>query len=383
MTPVMAHGDSGPDCGVMDVYKRWTHVGEESRSRGQGHGRKERPYRTMAGNTSMPQQLPRHWCIGPEWELQKCNRGMPTVIASAASESCRSAIEGRTTMEEREMYPESSRSLESLREIRLLALLRDLVQTEGRLKTARMLGVNYRTLQSAAESGQLTERMAVALERLLLLGGGSAAVRQRERVDALERRVEGLAKEARAGFEEMRSDVGAEFKVLREEQAVTRRVLERRLVGLEARMKNGVAGTSTPGAEESEKPPGKPRYIPPRRLPQLVTREAEDGEEHVYGDAMPVILEWREAMAALHRASKTGSPLRRIDAHERLWELEIVLIGEHGLTLAPARYPWDARQRERQVWDRRDEIRHIRLQRKRVLRRRWLRRLLTLGFSWE
>ncbi len=287
------------------------------------------------------------------------------------------------TMEEREMYPGSSWSLESLREMRLEALLRDMIDAEGQARTARALGVGYRTLKRAVDSGQLTDRMAVGLERLLLLGGGSAAVRERERVDALEQRVEGLAKEVRVGFEEMRSDVGAEFKVLREEQAVTKRVLERRLDGLEERMKNGVAGTSTPGAEETEKPPEKPRYIPPRRLPELVTRDAEEGEEHVYGDAMPVIVEWREAMAALHRASKTGPPLRRIDAHERLWELEIVLIGEHGLTLAPARYPWDERQRERQVWDRRDEIRHIRLQRKRVLRRRWLRRLLTLGFSWE
>lgn len=280
------------------------------------------------------------------------------------------------TMEEREMYPESSRSLESLREMRLEVLLRDMIDAQGQAQTARALGVGYRTLKRAVDSGQLTDRMAVGLERLLLLGGGSAAVRERERVDALERRVEELANE-------VRSALSTEFKVLREEQAVTKRVLERRLDGLEARMKNGVAGMPTTGAEETEKPPEKPRYIPPRHLPQLVTREAEDGEEHLYRDAMPVIVEWREAMAALHRASKAGPPLRRIDAHERLWELEIVLIGEHGLTLAPARYPWDARQRERQVWDRRDEIRHIRLQRKRVLRRRWLRRLLTLGFSWE
>lgn len=64
-------------------------------------------------------------------------------------------------------------------------------------------------------------------------------------------------------------------------------------------------------------------------------------------------------------------------------ELEIVLIGEHGLTLPSMTYPWNDRQREVQVWERREEIRHLHRRRKRWLRGRWLRRLLTLGFSWE
>ena len=286
-------------------------------------------------------------------------------------------------MEPDETVIEKSRTVDDLHGLRLMALLHDLVREKGQRGAARVLGIDHRTVSACMESGELTWRMCEALERGLQSGMGPAAVRQRERVDALERQFGELAEQMRAGFGDVRAVIGAELKAIREEQAVTKRVLERRLDGLEARVKNGVAGTPTTGAEEPVEPPEKPRYIPPRRYPQLVTREAEEGEEHVYGDAMPVIVAWREAMAALHRASRTGPPLRRIDAHERLWELEIVIIGEHGLTLAPARYPWDERQRERQVWDRRDSIRHIRLQRKRVLRRRWLRRLLTLGFSWE
>jgi len=164
---------------------------------------------------------------------------------------------------------------------------------------------------------------------------------------------------------------------------VANRVIGRRLDGLEARVKDAATGTSAPSVEEPGEQAERPRYIPPRMFPQLVTKEAEEGEELVYGDATPLIVEWREALKALHRVAKTGPALRRIDAHERLWELEIVLIKEHGLTLPPMRYPWTDRQRERQVWERRDEIRHIQRERKRVLRRRWLRRLLTLGFSWE
>ena len=278
-----------------------------------------------------------------------------------------------------ELYPESSRSLESLREMRLQALLRDMIDAEGGSRAAAVLGVSYRTLSRAVQSRRLTARMSAALERLLLLGGGSAAARERERMDALERRVEGLAREMHDGFDEARAAVDAGLRALGEEHAVAMRVLERRLDGLEARVKSGAAGMSETGTETTE----HPRYVPPRMFPQLVTREAEEGEELVYGDATPLVVEWREAMAALLRAVKTGPALRRIAAHEPLWELEIALIGEHGLTLPPMRYPWDDLQRERQVSDRRDEIRHLHEERKRVLRRRWLRRLLTLGFSWE
>ena len=123
-------------------------------------------------------------------------------------------------MEDRVTYPGSSRSLESLREMRLLALLRDMIDADGQARTAQVLGVGYRTLKRTVESGRLTERMAAALERLLLLGGGSAAARERERVDALERRVKGLAEEMHAGFDEVRSAVDAGLKALREEQAV-------------------------------------------------------------------------------------------------------------------------------------------------------------------
>ena len=51
-------------------------------------------------------------------------------------------------MDERDMYPESSRSLESLREMRLQALLRDMIDAGGGSRAAA-LGVRYRTLSRA------------------------------------------------------------------------------------------------------------------------------------------------------------------------------------------------------------------------------------------
>ena len=83
--------------------------------------------------------------------------------------------------DEEELYPDESRSLENLRHMRLMALLRDMVDTEGGEKAAKALGVSYRTVSRTIETDRLTERMSAVLERHLLLGGGSAAAQQRER----------------------------------------------------------------------------------------------------------------------------------------------------------------------------------------------------------
>ena len=134
------------------------------------------------------------------------------------------------TMDEEGLYPGSSRSLDSLREMRLKALLGDMIDAEDGAKAAEALGVSYRTVSRAVESGRLTARMSAALERHLLLGGGSAAAQQRDRVDALVERVSALERELRGGLEA----VVGEVKAFREEHARSMRHVERRLVRLEA-----------------------------------------------------------------------------------------------------------------------------------------------------
>ena len=83
----------------------------------------------------------------------------------------KAAKEKYTTMEK-------SRGVEDLRELRLRALLRDLVREEGRMEAAELLGVNYKTLVRAIESDDLSNRMSDALERLLLTGGVPEVARQ-------------------------------------------------------------------------------------------------------------------------------------------------------------------------------------------------------------
>ena len=237
-------------------------------------------------------------------------------------------------MNEQDFYPESSRSLDSLRHMRLMALLRDMIDDGGKVRAAKALGVNYRTVSKAVGSGTLTDRMSDALEQHLLLGGGSAGAQQRERVAAL----------------------------------------EQRLVRLEA----GGHGSETPSPTGADSEPGpKRRYAPSRPYPQLVTLEAEPDEDLVYGDAAPVIVEWREARAEFHKALKTGATLDRTEVQEPMLELEIAIVGEHGLTLPPASFPWDEFDRRDKVWERTQDLKRVRAERNRALLRRWLRRVLT------
>ena len=54
-------------------------------------------------------------------------------VDSVPYESCRSASGEAEGVNEQEFYPESSRSLDSLRQMRLMALLRDMIEAEGKV----------------------------------------------------------------------------------------------------------------------------------------------------------------------------------------------------------------------------------------------------------
>ena len=245
-------------------------------------------------------------------------------------------------MNEQDFYPESSRSLDSLRHMRLMALLRDMTEAEGKVQTAAALGVNYRTLVRHEETGRLTDRMADALER-----------------------------ELRGGLEA----VVGEVKAFREEHARSMRHVERRLVRLEA----GRSESETPSPTGAETEPTKRRYVRPRTYSQLVTPEAEPDEDLVYGDAAPVIVEWRRVRAEFLKTLKTGATLDRTEVQEPMLEMELAIVGEHELTLPPASFPWDEFDRRDKVWERTQDLKRVGAERNRALLRRWLRRVLTFG----
>ena len=267
---------------------------------------------------------------------------------------------------------------------RLVALLREMVETESRAKVAEALGVSYRTLVRAVDSGRLTARMADALERHLLEVKGSAkAAGGQKQAGGLQGRVEQLEGE----LAELRTRVGtiqAVAGAVQEDQARTLERWERRLARVEARRGpgNGSAARTTPsvkGGVEGVREPPQVR-APRRPYPQLVTIDPGEGEELIYGEAMPAITEWRETREMHERVRPR---LDKLDARKRMVELEIAIIADHELTLPPAIYPWDRADRRDEVWRRKQSLEDLRVERNRALLWRWVRRVLTLGVWWR
>ena len=120
-------------------------------------------------------------------------------------------------MKERAVAMEKTRSLENLHELRLMALLLDVIREKGRMEAADLLGVNYKTLARAVETGSLSPRMSHALDRLLLSRESKAMAAQQERIAALEGRVEGLEQKIKSSLGKVRAFVEGQVKALGEE----------------------------------------------------------------------------------------------------------------------------------------------------------------------
>ena len=308
------------------------------------------------------------------WKLQKGNGEMRGLVDGAPLQSCRKAIVGVASMNGAEQYPASSRSVENLREVRLMALLRNVVVERGKVKAAETLGVSFRTLSRAEETGRLTPRLADALESHLVQGGGTAAARQRRQMTELTERVAALEKALSEGLGAVRHE--AQRAAWEQSRALAE--LERRVTVLETAGIVGAPGIGTnsagPGAAGNPATAGNPPASRPRRVyNDVVTAEPEPGEELVYGDAAKaVIIQWRQARDAFSRATDA---LDVLNARQRRVELEIELIQEYELTLPPATRPWDWGDRRQEV-RRRNELLDETIVDRKLLR---LRRFLTLG----
>ena len=190
---------------------------------------------------------------------------------------------------------DNSKSVRDMHHLRLMSLLQEQVRDHGRRRAAEILGVDRRTLDAALDQGLLTRRIRGALEKALQSGVGSAAAQQRDRNDLLADRLgdlEGLVEEQ---GEEMRAGRRAAedaIREMREEQAQALRKLEQTLAqlnsgqggdGNDAQPKMAVAGPQAKGTAQLR-----------REHPELATLEPAEDDEDVFGDAWPLIQEWRE-----------------------------------------------------------------------------------------
>ena len=261
---------------------------------------------------------------------------------------------------------EKSRSVEDMHHMRLMALLNELVRDKGVMKAAEALGVDHRTLTSSMERGKLSRRMRVALDKALLEGAGSPAAEQRERIDALE----GRSKAVEDRVDAVEKDLGKGLAAVRGEIKSVRGDLDR----VVRRMAQPESGGGAQDEGEPEAGDGKPGGggAPRREFPDLVTIEPADDDEVVFGEAWPLIAEWR-GLKETH--PNQGKGLDWLVTEERFLSLELALLEEHGLTLPPETFPLRGLERSGQVSWRRTALSDTR----RALARAELLRKVTFG----
>ena len=113
-----------------------------------------------------------------------------------------------------------------------------------------------------------------------------------------------------------------------------------------------------------------------RSIPGLVTVEPSPDDGDVFGEALPVVAEWRRTLRALDEPPDT---LAWIGMTERLLRLEIQLIDDRQLTLPPADGPWDDVRRDNELQLRQHRLQQLRIQRLWTEPLHWTARLVTLG----
>ena len=166
-------------------------------------------------------------------------------------------------------------SLESVQEVRLLALLHDLVRQEGRTGAAAALGVHRKTVAAAVNTGRLSRRMHDALGRHLL--AGQAADAPTESVAEARRQWEQhLAAALRRQREELLAAISAQGQHLRDEAAQRAQALEQRLAALESHRQEGGEArrrwTARPTASQPAGRPGRHRGPAPGEAAVLAWR---------------------------------------------------------------------------------------------------------------
>ncbi len=256
---------------------------------------------------------------------------------------------------------------------RLVGFLQDLIEADGRDAVARRLDVSERTLRRAVGSGQLSRKLGEALEAEASRDPAVMSGRLRRRLAALETRVAELEQGDDTEFPNPSDD---ELK---------RRLLavEDRLQGLERQLAGHLAApTSEPVVAQGDDADAAtalsqpPRFFPPRSFRELVTTQPAEDDERNFGDAWPLVADWREqrGLFKAHWGSLDG-----YRAHLRMLELELAVVEEHGLTMPPAHYPLAEGPRSRWLYQQRQHITQRRRELRRARLRRWAVRLLTLG----
>ena len=252
-------------------------------------------------------------------------------------------------------------------ELRLTALLHQLVRSRGHKGAARALGLDPRTVAGSVREG-MSRRVRDVVEKMLVERDGAARDELEDAVEELAGQVGGLTTRVVGLENELREGL----KALGEAQARGMRRLEQRLIRAETRWQAGNA--AVPAADGHPLPGGG--APPPRRHPDLVTVEPADDDEDVFGNAWSLVAEWRKLWEG-HPAQGRG--LDWVSRRERILTLEVAMLEEHGLTLPPETEPLRGLDRGAQLNWRVKALRDFRRRRARLAFLGLLGWLLSLG----
>ena len=265
--------------------------------------------------------------------------------------------------------------VEDVYELRLTALFRQLVRTRGHKGAARVLGVDPRTVAASVQQG-MSRRVRDQVEKMLVERDGGARDELEEAVEGLAEQVGGLQTQV-AGLE---GELREGMKALGETHAQGMRRLEQRLAQGEVRRGGGGTGAANSGVAAAGRTRlsdggGNPGLR--RRYPDLVTRDSVDDDEDVFGDAWPLVREWRELWDG-HPAQGRG--LAWVSRRARILELEVAMLEERGLTLPPETEPLRGLDRGAQLNWRLKTLHEFRQRRARL---ELLRRLRLVFTPWR
>ena len=207
-------------------------------------------------------------------------------------------------------------------ELRLTALLRQLARSRGHKGAGRVLGLDPRTVAASVQQG-MSRRVRDSVEKMLVERDGGARDELEEAVDGLAGQVGGLTTQVSGLEGELREGM----KALGETHAQGMRRLEQRLAQ-EDRRGGGGTGLPPPAPEAGA--------ATRRRYPDLVTADPAEDDEAVFGEAWPLVQEWRGLWDG-HPAR--GKGLAWVSTSHRILELEVAMLEEHGLTLPPETEP--------------------------------------------
>lgn len=281
---------------------------------------------------------------------------------------------GRTTKH-------GGRTREGAHDLRLEALLHDLVRRHTHKGAARELGVGYRTVLRFKESGKLTKTLRLALERYLVEGPEAPDSLWWRRFEKLEVRVQAL----QAGLHEARELVRQVERRLASERDRFQKGLEemeRRLALVEKQIhglpRSAAERSTYEGRAHSLARDSAHGYEPgegsqPVSLTPQTPHPAGDGERS------ELVQAWQEAVAAEERAR---TRLEWVRAAERRLQLELALIQDHRESVPPGE-AWDDARRSREAAWRWDALEDRHRERRRLEIRRWVRRVVTLGLWWK